>query len=302
MPEISAARYRAGSGEPLVLVHGFTATWRCWQPVLADLAARFEVIAPTLHAHDGGPPAPGGPARSMAQAADHFELLLDDLGVEHRAPGRELDGRRAGARAGQARPRAQRRGDLARRRLGPGRQGASGGGSRASSRAPSAWPARWRRSRRRSSRGPCSRRLALRDVMARGDLVPPGEALQLIRSSVRCDAVPARARVACAAASRTSPTSTGSTARCSSPGAIGTASCRCAAMPRASATRSADVDFRVLPRPRPHADVGRRRTDRRADRRLRRGRGSAARRRATQEFPARVSFTGGAAAREVSLL
>ena len=34
MPEISPALYRAGDGEPLVLVHGFTATWRCWLPVL----------------------------------------------------------------------------------------------------------------------------------------------------------------------------------------------------------------------------------------------------------------------------
>jgi len=45
MPEISDARYRAGQGEPLVLVHGFTATWRCWLPVIPDLVARFEVIA-----------------------------------------------------------------------------------------------------------------------------------------------------------------------------------------------------------------------------------------------------------------
>jgi pimeloyl-ACP methyl ester carboxylesterase len=78
--EFSPALYRAGEGEPLVLVHGFTATWRCWLPVLSFLVPRFEVIAPTLHGHDGGPPAPHT-ADSISDAADHFELLLDDLGV-----------------------------------------------------------------------------------------------------------------------------------------------------------------------------------------------------------------------------
>ena len=80
MAELSPALYRAGAGEPLVLIHGFTATWRCWLPVLGLLAPRFEVIAPTLHGHDGGPPSPPG-AETLAQAADHFESLLDALGV-----------------------------------------------------------------------------------------------------------------------------------------------------------------------------------------------------------------------------
>src|SRR5690349_24326361 len=80
--EISPALYRAGEGPPLVLVHGFTATWRCWRPVLADLVPRFEVFAPTLHGHAGGPPFPdGSPAGSVADGADHFEALLDEHGV-----------------------------------------------------------------------------------------------------------------------------------------------------------------------------------------------------------------------------
>ena len=80
-PEFSPALYRAGHGEPLVLVHGFTATWRCWLPVLGFLVPRFEVIAPTLHGHDGGP-APAKPAHSLSEAADHLETMLDDLGVD----------------------------------------------------------------------------------------------------------------------------------------------------------------------------------------------------------------------------
>src|SRR5690348_3371641 len=81
-PEISPRLYRAGDGEPLVLIHGFTATWRCWQPVLADLVPRFEVIAPTLPGHDGGPPPPDGGAHSIAEGTDHFEAILYDLGIE----------------------------------------------------------------------------------------------------------------------------------------------------------------------------------------------------------------------------
>ena len=32
--------YRAGSGEPLVLLHGATTSWRVWQPVLDELTCR----------------------------------------------------------------------------------------------------------------------------------------------------------------------------------------------------------------------------------------------------------------------
>ena len=44
MPEISRALYRAGEGEPLVLLHGFTGTWHHWRPVLvtrSDHHGRF---------------------------------------------------------------------------------------------------------------------------------------------------------------------------------------------------------------------------------------------------------------------
>src|SRR5215204_5940897 len=82
MPEISPALYRAGEGEPLVLLHGFTATWRCWLPNIAELVPRFEVIAPTLHGHDGGPVLPDGQkAKSIGEAADHVEQQLEELGI-----------------------------------------------------------------------------------------------------------------------------------------------------------------------------------------------------------------------------
>jgi pimeloyl-ACP methyl ester carboxylesterase len=48
--------YRAGSGTPLVLLHGINASWRIWRPVLSALEEEHEVIALTLSGHRGGPP------------------------------------------------------------------------------------------------------------------------------------------------------------------------------------------------------------------------------------------------------
>jgi pimeloyl-ACP methyl ester carboxylesterase len=47
--------HRGGEGPPLVLLHGFTDTWRCWEPTLPALEAEHEVLAPTLAGHAGGP-------------------------------------------------------------------------------------------------------------------------------------------------------------------------------------------------------------------------------------------------------
>jgi pimeloyl-ACP methyl ester carboxylesterase len=82
MSEQSASLYRAGHGEPVVLLHGFTGHWRHWTPVLADLSARFEVIAPTLSGHNGGPPYESGAVLSrIADAGDSLEQHLDSIGV-----------------------------------------------------------------------------------------------------------------------------------------------------------------------------------------------------------------------------
>ena len=82
MGEISPALYRAGSGEPLLLLHGFTGAWHHWRPVLGELVARYEVIAPTLAGHDGGPPYGLGAPLTFPAATDMLEGRLDELGVE----------------------------------------------------------------------------------------------------------------------------------------------------------------------------------------------------------------------------
>jgi pimeloyl-ACP methyl ester carboxylesterase len=40
--------YRAGAGEPLVLLHGIGRHWQMWEPVLPLLTARHDVIAVDL--------------------------------------------------------------------------------------------------------------------------------------------------------------------------------------------------------------------------------------------------------------
>jgi pimeloyl-ACP methyl ester carboxylesterase len=187
MAELSPALYRAGTGEPLVLIHGFTATWRCWLPVLGLLVPRFEVIAPTLHGHDGGP-TPPVTARTLAHAADHFELLLDELGVgsAHLA-GNSM----GGALALELAKRGRARSVVA---ISPG-----GGWEEGDSREVERIIRLFKRTQR-SARAtvkhherllarPGFRKIGMRDIMARGHLVPAEEAVLMTRSSIRCRVV-----------------------------------------------------------------------------------------------------------------
>jgi pimeloyl-ACP methyl ester carboxylesterase len=186
MPEISPALYRAGEGEPLVLIHGFTATWRCWLPVLAELVPRFEVIAPTLHGHDGGTALPAHEEpHSIARAADFLEEHLDALGVgtAHLA-GNSLGGALALELAKRGRARSV---------VGISPAGGMPPGDHAAADKIIKVFSRMQKTTTRSlpilprvMARPGLRRLALRDVMTRGHQVPAAEAVALAHSSVRC--------------------------------------------------------------------------------------------------------------------
>src|SRR5215208_341287 len=188
MPELSPALYRAGHGEPLVLIHGFTATWRCWLPVLGLLVPRFEVIAPTLHGHDGGPVPPEGPAHSLTRAADHLELLLDSYGVgtAHLA-GNSM----GGALALELAKRGRARSVVA---LSPG-----GGWEEGDRKEVERIIRLFKRTQRSAGATvkhhekllarPGFRKVGMRDIMARGHLVPTEEAVLMTRSSIRCSVV-----------------------------------------------------------------------------------------------------------------
>src|ERR1700722_18267682 len=47
--------YRAGDGEPLVLLHGIGSHWQMWEPVLPMLTDRHDVIALDLPGFGGAP-------------------------------------------------------------------------------------------------------------------------------------------------------------------------------------------------------------------------------------------------------
>jgi pimeloyl-ACP methyl ester carboxylesterase len=73
------AAHRGGDGPPLVLLHGFTDTWRTWEPVLPLLERRFTVFAPALAGHAGGPALDG--SLSAGTLVDAVERALDAAGI-----------------------------------------------------------------------------------------------------------------------------------------------------------------------------------------------------------------------------
>ncbi len=70
-----------GSGEPVLLLHPFLLSQAVWEGVARRLAdtGRYEVFAPTMAGHNGGPRA-GTWFLSSAVLADHVERQMDELG------------------------------------------------------------------------------------------------------------------------------------------------------------------------------------------------------------------------------
>jgi pimeloyl-ACP methyl ester carboxylesterase len=77
----SRAPIHLGSGEPVLLLHPFLISQLVWETVAQQLAdtGRYEVFAPTMAGHNGGPKA-GTWCLSSAVLADHVERQLDQLG------------------------------------------------------------------------------------------------------------------------------------------------------------------------------------------------------------------------------
>jgi pimeloyl-ACP methyl ester carboxylesterase len=78
VPAGLTASHRGGSGSPLVLLHGFTGSWRVWELVLAQLERHHDVLAPTLPGHAGGPPI--GEHVTTDEILDAVEGMLDEAG------------------------------------------------------------------------------------------------------------------------------------------------------------------------------------------------------------------------------
>lgn len=75
-----APEHHGGRGTPLLLLHGFTDTWRAWTPLLAELERHHEVLAPTLPGHHGGDPWPSEVAMSVDATIDLIERRMDAAG------------------------------------------------------------------------------------------------------------------------------------------------------------------------------------------------------------------------------
>lgn len=71
----------AGSGEPILLLHPFLCSQNVWHTVADQLAdtGRFEVFAPTMVGHHGGPRSPTWMLHTAA-LVDDIEQHLDQLG------------------------------------------------------------------------------------------------------------------------------------------------------------------------------------------------------------------------------
>jgi pimeloyl-ACP methyl ester carboxylesterase len=185
MAEISDALYRAGSGEPVLLLHGFTGTWHHWRPLLEPLAARYEVVAPTLAGHDGGPPYPPDCDITFTQGADSLEQHLDELGV---GSAHIVGNSMGGALALELAKRGRARTVVA---LAPAGGWTDGDGeTRRLARffARQLWITKATAPRLPMIMSrPRARRLALRDALRRGEKLTPSEALDMALRSIRCD-------------------------------------------------------------------------------------------------------------------
>ncbi len=184
MSENSPALYRAGSGEPVVLLHGFTGTWHHWRPVLADLVSRYEVIAPTLAGHAGGPPMDAASSTTISHGADHLERHLDELGV---STAHFVGNSMGGALSLELAKRGRARSVVA---LSPG--GLWDIGGEEPKRIASFFTRQIKLTRATASRAhvivarPGARHLAFRDIMRHGELVAPADAADLMRTSIGC--------------------------------------------------------------------------------------------------------------------
>ncbi|AYF75077.1 alpha/beta hydrolase [Nocardia yunnanensis] len=68
-----------GSGEPLLLLHGFMMSPHCWEQVAQRMASHCEVFAPAFTGHWGGPDFEGW-YLDVSALADRVEDQLDEMG------------------------------------------------------------------------------------------------------------------------------------------------------------------------------------------------------------------------------
>ncbi|MEV6067223.1 alpha/beta hydrolase [Nocardia sp. NPDC052001] len=181
----STTALRGGQGEPLLLLHGGTSSWHCWDTVAPLLFEHHDVFAPTLPGHAGMIDVPGWPRPyTIAKGTDWLEKAMDDAGFEtaHIA-GNSLGGWLAMelARRGRARSVVA---------LSP-----AGAWSTTETRVPGIFRAMRRRQRLGAPllpvvmRVPALRREAMRIVCEHGDRVSAEHAILAARNALQCTAI-----------------------------------------------------------------------------------------------------------------
>lgn len=175
--------FRGGSGEPLVLIHGFSCTRHVWDPVLAELERSFEVLAVSLAGHVGGPELGAIPA-SVRALVDAVERDLDRANLQ---TGHLVGNSLGGWIAFELAIRGRARSVVAISPAGGWEGGTSDERrlrrlfSRLHRTSTAALP--WVDS---LMRRPRVRREALRDIVAHGERVPPSAAAAIVRDSANC--------------------------------------------------------------------------------------------------------------------
>jgi pimeloyl-ACP methyl ester carboxylesterase len=171
-------------GEPLVLIHGFSATRSVWQPLLESLERDHQVLAVNLAGHAGGPEIPDGTDISIGALVDAVERDMDAVGFETaHLVGNSLGGWISLELAKRGRARSV---------VAIAPAGGWEPGTREEKRLRVLFTRNHRMSTRMLSRidkmmrRPRLRRMLLSQVAARGDRIPAAAAAQLIKDSLDC--------------------------------------------------------------------------------------------------------------------
>jgi pimeloyl-ACP methyl ester carboxylesterase len=78
---VTPHHHRAGTGQPLVLLHGLGHRWQAWIPVLDRLAEHHDVIALDLPGFGLSPVPPAGMPIGMSATVASLATVLDEFGL-----------------------------------------------------------------------------------------------------------------------------------------------------------------------------------------------------------------------------
>ena len=74
--------HRAGTGPPLVLIHGIGSRWQVWKPVLDRLTPHRDVVALDLPGFGASPPPPPGTPPGIESLVRLVSEFIEELGLE----------------------------------------------------------------------------------------------------------------------------------------------------------------------------------------------------------------------------